>query len=1147
MRVRRSHGYSWCDSRIALSVMAMMLSLVVVSIWTPNASATPTSPSNGFTFTVNSGDLTITGCSPSCNGSSVTIPSSIDGDTVTSIGNQAFYDLSLTSVLIPSSVLSINYFAFAYNSLTSVMIPSSVTSIGQAAFANNINLTSAMIGTSVTSIGDEAFESDRLTSVTIPSSVTSIGTDTFAYNSLTSVTFLGSAPSFGSSSFTNTGGPAYYYPSTSGWSSLPSGTLGPFTLTPILTSTTLSLVAPSSATNGSAITASSISATLASGSSPSGTITFSVFGPQASAPTVCSSTGTTVGTATVASNATYSPSAGYTPSGVGDFWWYASYAGDSSNAASASTCGAGMAETVVAAALTSTTLSLVAPSSATNGSAITASSISATLASGSSPSGTITFSVFGPQASAPTVCSSTGTTVGTATVASNATYSPSAGYTPSGVGDFWWYASYAGDSSNAASASTCGAGMAETVVAVPAPPITPNPTTTSTTTTTTTTTIAQATTTTIPPTTTTTTQKKREKSRGTLSPTTTTSIPTTTTTSSPNATPSGSAGSGNSGTAPKGNSGKYQTDLSSPPQGDVDIIFSGQPGTPLDNLEVYVHGQGFQPGSTVTIFAHSTPTELGTALVSDSGLFDSRVDVPKGLRVGGHHIIVYGTMQDGDTVAQQEAFTVATGGRLGSVGSIPPGALATDVAFVPSSHPASVLGTFAVATTAIGALSLALGGGGGAGGSKANRNGYLEDVELEREEREVAGGSRGDRSRTWRWPWTRLLDRLSKQVPSRVAAISPVAGRVLVDGDYLRAMFGGAWLALCLGAIGLGTYAAASVGWYAFPPSLGLFLAILGLGVLDSTLGYLAGIAFVLSAALAGHLFHSTEIRLGAGIILLWFAVPLAASALRALRRNVHFDAASLWERSADLVVGGLFAAWVAQKMTVALSGLSGVELPINKSVNSIALFVLGFVTIRIVLETIAAHNYPKRLDVVHHYGELESGNLQFGLSLIVQILLFIFISFAFLGSSWPLYVGAAVFFAPLVPWLFADKIPKSKFVTKWNPRGLVLWTLVIVIDVLLSKLLSHVIHNDKLLEAVGFVLLPIPILISWSLELLEEEVDEEEQDDGEESELNVDVDVCGDDFEYEAGGNRNDQLVSVGSSSIAAVNPKSSRVTTTR
>ena len=388
---------------------------------------------------------------------------------------------------------------------------------------------------------------------------------------------------------------------------------------------------------------------------------------------------------------------------------------------------------------------------------------------------------------------------------------------------------------------------------------------------------------------------------------------------------------------------------------------------------MYVHGRGFQPGSTVTIVAHSTPTELGTALVDESGSFDDAVRMPGSLHTGGHHIIVYGTMQDGSAVAQEEAFTVATGNRLGTVGSIPPSSLAKDVAFIPTSHPASVLTTIASIAVAIGAVSMALGAGTGSG-SSSSRDGYLEDVELEREEQDVSGGSRGDRSRTWRWRGTRGVDRLSRESPdSRCRDItgsgSCIRRRRLSAGDVWRRVDA------ALRRRGrLGTYAASSTGWYAFPPALGIFLAILGLGIMDSTLGYLAGIAFLVSAALAGHLFGATELRVGAGVALLWFAVPLAASALRPLRRNVHLELASLWDRAADFVIGGLFAAWAAEKMTGALSGLAGVELPINRSVNVIAIFVLGFVALRIVIETVAAHNYPIRLKIVHHQGELDVG-----------------------------------------------------------------------------------------------------------------------------------------------------------------------------
>ena len=56
-------------------------------------------------------------------------------NTVTSIGNQAFYSSDITSITIPNSVTSIGREAFAYcDNLASITIPASVTSIGNEAF-----------------------------------------------------------------------------------------------------------------------------------------------------------------------------------------------------------------------------------------------------------------------------------------------------------------------------------------------------------------------------------------------------------------------------------------------------------------------------------------------------------------------------------------------------------------------------------------------------------------------------------------------------------------------------------------------------------------------------------------------------------------------------------------------------------------------------------------------------------------------------------------------------------------------------------------------------------------------------------------------------------------------------------------------------
>jgi hypothetical protein len=96
-----------------------------------------------FSYTTNNGTVSITNYTGS--GGAVTIPSTINGLPVTSIGDDAFYDCaSLTRVTIPNSVTNIGNTAFeTCVNLTSVTIPDSVTSIGYEAFGDCYSLTSA--------------------------------------------------------------------------------------------------------------------------------------------------------------------------------------------------------------------------------------------------------------------------------------------------------------------------------------------------------------------------------------------------------------------------------------------------------------------------------------------------------------------------------------------------------------------------------------------------------------------------------------------------------------------------------------------------------------------------------------------------------------------------------------------------------------------------------------------------------------------------------------------------------------------------------------------------------------------------------------------------------------------------------------------
>ena len=113
------------------------------------------------------------------------------GNSVTSIGNYAFYNCSsLSSIVIPDGVTSIGNYAFAscYN-LSSIVIPDGVTSIGNYAFQYCNILSSIVIPDGVTSIGNYAFNyCYNLSSIVIPDGVTSIATG--AFNSCTSLSSI---------------------------------------------------------------------------------------------------------------------------------------------------------------------------------------------------------------------------------------------------------------------------------------------------------------------------------------------------------------------------------------------------------------------------------------------------------------------------------------------------------------------------------------------------------------------------------------------------------------------------------------------------------------------------------------------------------------------------------------------------------------------------------------------------------------------------------------------------------------------------------------------------------------------------------------------------------------------------------------------
>ena len=149
--------------------------------------------------TYNSGNATTRGASLS---GVITIPKKVDGYTVTTIGQNAFYKCTnLTSIdLSGTQVETIGQYAFYQCSgLTSLDLSGTqVTTIDYGAFYLCTGLISIDLGNSVTTIGRYAFYNcTGLTSIIIPDSVTTIGSTAFTKcSSLTTITVDASNNSF---------------------------------------------------------------------------------------------------------------------------------------------------------------------------------------------------------------------------------------------------------------------------------------------------------------------------------------------------------------------------------------------------------------------------------------------------------------------------------------------------------------------------------------------------------------------------------------------------------------------------------------------------------------------------------------------------------------------------------------------------------------------------------------------------------------------------------------------------------------------------------------------------------------------------------------------------------------------------------------
>ncbi|MDQ6615800.1 MAG: VCBS repeat-containing protein [Actinomycetota bacterium] len=207
----------------------------------------------------------------------------------------------------------------------------------------------------------------------------------------------------------------------------------------------LATTATATARVGSPISdTATLSAANPPGPPPTGTITFSLFGPNNA---TCTGTSAFTATVPVSSGPGNYTSPVFTPTTPGTYRWVASYSGDANNAAATTAC-ADANETSTVSPATPGIVTTASPSVVIGGPI----SDSAVLSGGFFPTGTITFTLYGPFNA---TCIGPPAFTSTVVVSGNGTY-PSSPFTPTAAGSFNWVASYSGDANNAAVTSACG-------------------------------------------------------------------------------------------------------------------------------------------------------------------------------------------------------------------------------------------------------------------------------------------------------------------------------------------------------------------------------------------------------------------------------------------------------------------------------------------------------------------------------------------------------------------------------------------------------------------------------------------------------------------------------------------------------------------
>jgi hypothetical protein len=340
---------------------------------------------------------------------------------------------------------------------------------------------------------------------------------------------------------------------------------------------------------------------------------------------------------------------------------------------------------------------------------------------------------------------------------------------------------------------------------------------------------------------------------------------------------------------------------------------------------------------------------------------------------------------------------------------------------------------------------------------------------------------RGDLSKSWDNRFTDETDFIFVWLSNRFNRFSPLLTRTTQDGNTIRAIIG-SWAGLLIPAgLIMGIIATVNTGAQALPPHWGIVAIIMAIAIYDAFAGFIAGFTFFFLSLITGHITSRPEFLTSIGVMVLFFAPALLASAFRPFRRLVR-NQDDLWERITDYALGTLLTFWVITKMVAAMNGLARLELPITDYGTELAFLAAILLVIRVGLEDIAVEHYPIRLRALHVEIKPPSQNQKIR-SLVFKIFVFFIMAAPFVGSLLNLVLGTILFAIPQITSLsLEDNLPKKRL---YLPKGVFKTVVMIFVMALASNLIEGAFSSPEAFLKWSFVVMALPGFILHYLDAI--------------------------------------------------------------